>query len=147
MSHDFFFYFSRFWWLIFPLFWMGMKMTRAWQRHALAQRALEIIQTYASQGKEPPPELLAALQPGWGDCGPVPGSWYASPLRYWHQAFFFAALACAFGFMAFYWPWMAGYPHPYSNFGLVLATAVMTALAAANLFSALLRRRDNGNKQ
>ncbi len=141
MGHNFFFFFSRMWWLIFPLFWMCAMMAGLWSRHARANRALDILQSYVTQGKEPPPEVLAMLQnQNWGPgfCGGGGGS----ALFRWRQFFFFAALACAFGFMAFWWPWMAGYAHPYSNFGLVMVTAVMAALALASLFSALLRPRN-----
>ena len=61
MDHDSYWLFSRFWWLIFPLFWMVTALAWGWSRHSRANRALDIIKSYADQGKEPPPELLKNL--------------------------------------------------------------------------------------
>ena len=50
--------FVRFWWLIFPLFgflWAFMEMAQSGRR---SKRAMDLIQTYVEQGKEPPAELL-----------------------------------------------------------------------------------------
>ena len=69
--------FSRFWWLIFPLFWMVFALAWGWSRHARANRALDILKSYADQGKDPPPELLKSLQGGSWDGGCGPGLWLA----------------------------------------------------------------------
>jgi hypothetical protein len=69
MDHDFYWLFSHFWWLIFPLFWMVAMMARLWSRHSRANRALDIVKSYADQGKDPPPELLKTLQHDSGSWG------------------------------------------------------------------------------
>ena len=102
MDHDFYWGFPHFWWLIFPLFWMIFALAWGWSRHSRANRALDIIKTYADQGKEPPPELLKNLQGGTdGYCG-WGGGWRYSPQRRLHRAFVFSALAFAFGCLV-YW--------------------------------------------
>src|SRR5258708_24416592 len=113
MDHDFYWGFSHFWWLIFPLFWMVAVMARLWSRHTRANRALDIIKSYADQGKEPPPELLKNLQGGTdGYCG-WGGGWRHSTERRLHRAFVFTALAIAFGGLTF-WNYYAGTPsHPH----------------------------------
>jgi hypothetical protein len=50
--------FVRFWWLIFPLFgflWAFVELAQSGRR---SKRAMDLIQTYVEQGKEPPAELL-----------------------------------------------------------------------------------------
>ena len=61
MHGDFYDLFDSYWWLLFPFFWMVFAMVKLCLRHARADRALDLIKSYADQGKEPPPELLAAL--------------------------------------------------------------------------------------
>ena len=80
MDHDFYWGFPHFWWLIFPLFWMIFALAWGWSRHSRANRALDIIKTYADQGKEPPPELLKNLR-----CG-TDGYRGYSPERRLHRA-------------------------------------------------------------
>jgi hypothetical protein len=64
MQHSEFYRFAtNFWWLIFPIGWGLAGMARAWMKHKRAQQALEILSSYAGQNKEPPPEVLALLQP------------------------------------------------------------------------------------
>jgi len=61
------------WWLIIILLGMcfpiaGMIMG-AWAQHVYFQQrrdALDTLKIYATQGKEPPPELVDALSGGWG---------------------------------------------------------------------------------
>jgi hypothetical protein len=62
MHSDWYRLFAGFWWLLFPLFWGVAAMFKSWMRHKRAQQALEVIQAYAQQGKEMPPELLKVLQ-------------------------------------------------------------------------------------
>jgi hypothetical protein len=140
VDHDFYWQFSHFWWLIFPLFWMCAAMARLWSRHTRANRALDIIKSYADQGKDPPPELMKAVQPGQDGCG-WNGRRWRSPEERLGRAFLFAALACAFGFMAF-WPQLEGNPYHHGMFGLVFATAILAACAISNLLSYMFQPRD-----
>jgi hypothetical protein len=64
MDHsDFYNFATHFWWLIFPVGWGIAGLLGAWMKHKRAEQALDILTTYASQNKEPPPEVLALLQP------------------------------------------------------------------------------------
>ena len=140
MDHDFYWPISHFWWLVFPLFWMVIAMARLWSRHSRANRALDIVKSYADQGKEPPPELLKTLQygPGPGGCNGYGRRW-RSPEERLGRAFLFAALACAFGFMAF-WPQGDGDFHRHA-FGLVIVIAILAACAVSNLLSYMFQSR------
>ena len=141
MDHDFYWLFSRFWWLGFPLFWMVTAMAKLWSRHTRANRALDIVKSYADQGKEPPPELLKTLQYGRGPGGcDGYGRRWRSPEERLGRAFLFAALAFAFAFMAF-WPQEDGNWHPHHAFGLVFVAAIMAALAISNLLSYIFQPR------
>ena len=54
-------FFSSYWWLLFPL---GFFVFGAWDRWLSYQRSkdrLELLRSYTSQGKDPPPELIRAL--------------------------------------------------------------------------------------
>src|SRR3954452_11805539 len=55
-------FFFSFWWLLFPI---GFFIFGAWDRWLAYQRSkdrLELLRTYTAQGKDPPPELVKALQ-------------------------------------------------------------------------------------
>lgn len=59
--HDFAELFSRFWWLMFPLYWMVIHAIRSSRRSSSHDHALEVLRVYAQRGEQPPPEVLAAL--------------------------------------------------------------------------------------
>lgn len=50
--------FVRFWWLIFPIFGMLMAFWGMISTERRSRRAMELIESYVRQGKEPPAELL-----------------------------------------------------------------------------------------
>ncbi len=50
--------FVRFWWLIFPLFGMVMALWGMASDERRSRRAMNLIDSYVRQGKEPPAELL-----------------------------------------------------------------------------------------
>ena len=78
MDHDFYWLFSRFWWLIFPLFWMGVMVMAHWSRHNRANRALDIVKSYADQGKDNQPPVVADTT-AW-----ALGSWGRRRIRLGH---------------------------------------------------------------
>jgi hypothetical protein len=139
MDHDGVWLFTRYWWLIFPLFWMVMTLVWGWSRHARANRALDILKSYADQGKDPPPELMKTLQSsdtsGW--CGPR--SWRSSPERRLHRTFLFGALAIAFAVLYFSHNSDDNWHH--HGFGYLMPLVIFTALACSNLFSLILGPR------
>ncbi|MGE0739893.1 MAG: hypothetical protein AB7O98_01015 [Hyphomonadaceae bacterium] len=50
--------FRGYWWLIFPIFGMAMAILGMIQSERRTDRVMDLIRSYADQGKEPPPELL-----------------------------------------------------------------------------------------
>jgi hypothetical protein len=143
MNHDFYSLFGHFWWLIFPLFWMCAMTAAHWSRHNRANKVLDLLKSYADQGKEPPPELLKALQAQ----GAMPGGdqdWNRcrgrrSPERRLFGALLFFSLACGFGFLTYY---NFNNEDAHHTFGLLVPTLVFAALALSN-FIALLWWRDD----
>jgi len=101
--HDLYWLFNRYWWLLFPLFWGISQMVKSVLRHKRAQAALEVLQSYASQGKDPPAELVAVLrQP---DQAEGKSNRHGSYRHYgWIPVFLFGALAGGFGLMAIFPP-------------------------------------------
>jgi hypothetical protein len=53
---------TSFWWLVFPIGWGFAGLLRVIFRHHRAEQTLALLKSYADQGKEPPPELLALLR-------------------------------------------------------------------------------------
>ena len=101
--HDLYWLFNRYWWLLFPLAWGIGQMIKSWERHKRATAALEVLQTFAAQGKEPPPELVAVLrQPDQADDRK---NREGSFRHYgWVPVFLFGALTLGFGVMAVFPP-------------------------------------------
>jgi hypothetical protein len=133
MEHDFFSLFTRYWWLIFPLFWMVTGIIRISLNHSHANRALDIIKTYAEQGKEPPAEVLAALKHRH-DSGERR---FRRPDHGWGRFFLFSALSAAFATLACF-------PNDISEgheFVFVFVAIVMAGLALGGLASALMKPR------
>jgi hypothetical protein len=86
-------FFRDFWWLMFPIFGMGMAVMGMFQDDRRSQKTMDLIKSYIDQGKEPPPELLKlatqdADSASWRDSG--------QPSRGWSFVVF-AALAAGFG--------------------------------------------------
>lgn len=68
--------FFSFWWLIFPIMGFVFGGFRMWLAYRHSQQAMEILKTYAAQGKDPPPEVMAAVTGAQN--GAAPGG-YGSP--------------------------------------------------------------------
>lgn len=125
MEHgDFYNFITGFWWLIFPVGWGIAGMLRAWMKHQRAQQALEILTGYAAQNKEPPPEVLALLQPR----EPKERDFSVRPLHYLSGGFFFAALAVAFAVLCFAKPGGGGHDE---TAGLLFVTVLMAGFSVA----------------
>jgi hypothetical protein len=87
--HDYWF---QFWWLIFPLIGFAFAFWAIWVSHQRQKAVIDLLRTYASQGKDPPPELVKALHNG-GDLH--------RPYRDRQYSVLFGVLAVAFGIMAY----------------------------------------------
>jgi Zn-dependent protease with chaperone function len=53
--------FSVFWWLLFPLSGILVSAWRNWLSYRADRDAADLLRTYASNGREPPAELIARL--------------------------------------------------------------------------------------
>lgn len=94
--------FRHFWWLIFPI--MGMTYGLLGMLHGMnaQNRKLDLLRTYAEQGKEPPPELIRALNQTTDFTPDGSGGGNSSSRRdnvtgAWWTFFVFFALAAGFG--------------------------------------------------
>lgn len=56
--------FFRFWWLVFPVMWFVFGMFRMAMRSNEHRAMLEMMKTYAAQGKDPA-ELARAMGQGY----------------------------------------------------------------------------------
>lgn len=138
-----------FWWLIFPLMWFGFGFFGMALRYCRHKDAMDVLKTYAAQGKEPPPEVSRILS-GAADpsCGPYNGGygygWWGrryGPYWEWRRVFIFTSLAVGFGIAAYYGEdWGV---HAFPAFGIV--AAIMGCLAIGSLLFALFARRIDGD--
>ena len=145
MEHVFF----SFWWLIFPIMWFGFGFFGMWLRHRRHRDAMEVLKTYAAQGKEPPAEVSRILS-GAADpssCGPWGGGygygWWGrryGPYWEWRRVFIFTSLAVGFGIAAYYGDEWGVHGEP----AFIIVAAVMGCLAVGSLLFALMTRRIDG---
>lgn len=145
MEHFFF----SFWWLLFPL---AFFVFGAWDRWLAYQRSkdrLELLRTYTSQGKDPPPELIKALQRDEDDEDDDAYAPYGRDGRYgrryarrywryrtgpywaWRGAIVTGAVAAGFWFASEYAD-IPGVDWPFR-----LVAIIMTCVAAGNLVAAI----------
>lgn len=139
MEHSEFYQFAtRFWWLIFPIFWGLAGLTRALLRHGRVNRTLDIVKSYADQGKDVPPEVLAALQDrGHWHHGYGHHHHHRGQEKGWSHFFFFAALAVAFTTMAV----LRGEDGDHRT-AFIFVAIIMVGLALSGLVKALTHRND-----
>jgi hypothetical protein len=135
--------FGSYWWLLFPL---GFFVFGAWDRWLIYKRSqdhLELIKSYAAQGKEPPPELMRAVRENVldddpdDDLGPRRRRHHRRMYRYgpywqWRRFFFTGALALGFWLASEY----AGVPGTEGPFRLV--AIILGCVAGASLLAAIL---------
>ena len=87
--------FRDYWWLIFPIFGMWMSVRGGQSTERSQQRVLDLIKSYADQGKDPPPELLAMAQKGLDESVDAAGGQGRNDQAWTFITF--AALAAGFG--------------------------------------------------
>jgi hypothetical protein len=129
--NDFYDLFHHYWWLIFPLFGMITGLLSLNQRHDQRLKVLDMIKSYADQGKEPPPELLAVLrEPDFGGRAKGGSNWTA--------VFILGALSA--GFVMY--PLLAGVGDLRHMAPFLFVALVMGATCLGLLVSMLTRRSD-----
>lgn len=124
------------WWLLFPIFGFLMAFYSMWLQHRRSRDWMEVMKTYAQQGKEPPASMTP---PGdaWGNPwdGRRGGFYYG--MRRWpffdvRRGIFFGVLAGAFYYL---------YQHnPAQNDGFGIAAIILGALAIGYIVMALIPR-------
>jgi hypothetical protein len=141
--------FRSYWWLLFPLGYFVATGFDQWLKYRRHRDTLDLIKSYADQGREAPPELLARLNARDSiaddlEADDEPHNDRAVRRRYrsryrrergWYQVVLFGALASGFGFAAATDIYGAGE-------AFVIVTFVMGALCLASLVSVLTSRRD-----
>ncbi|HZW16223.1 MAG TPA: hypothetical protein VFF66_08215 [Brevundimonas sp.] len=126
--------FRDFWWLIFPIWGLGMGAWHSMAGYRRQKAMLDLVRTYAEKGEQPPEALLAAL--GRED---VDGSVNRnSPVHYWSLGALFAILAAGFGVGAWAYDF-EGVGWPFAIVALVMAAVAVWSLINA-LFLARQRR-------
>ena len=118
----------HFWWLIFPVLAMVLALAAMAFRYRRHKDTVELLRTYAAQGKDPPAELIKALHSHNGRP--------RGPDRDWQRAILFGGLTVAFGVMAYSRADMHG-PHD----GIVFVAIVFGALTLGAIVSAVLQQR------
>lgn len=157
-------WFWSFWWLIFPIMGFAFGAFRMWMNYRQHKDAMELIKTYAAQGKDPaeiatllgmsasgPPPPWSGYGawrgPGaWGGPGAGSGYWGGpygwggpwrrwGPYREWRRFIVFTCLAVGFGLAS-----------RYADFGrtehaFTLVAIIMGVLAAGSLVFAVVSTR------
>jgi len=95
--------FTSYWWLIFPIGWMIAGVFGSLFHYRHKSDMLNLIKTYAEQGKEPPAALLDALKSDEQRAYDYDGRHYGRRWRrrrhgWWWQVVVFASLAAGFGY-------------------------------------------------
>src|SRR5262249_44981619 len=138
-EHDFAELFSRFWWLIFPLWWMVLRLIRSLRSTNSQDRALDVLRIYASKGETPPPEVLKALTQmtsapdmmSGGGAYEAQGRFGNAP-RAWWTFFVFASLTAGFSIG------INGFPGDnQAHTAFTIVAVIMGALAAGSFIMAL----------
>lgn len=91
--------FRSFWWLIFPLYGLGMGAWHSFMQYRRQKATLDVIRAYADKGEQPPEALLTALNRGDDDEDKGPGRIGG---RYWSLAALFLLLSATFAGVAWF---------------------------------------------
>jgi hypothetical protein len=125
---------AKHWWLLFPILGFAIAFYSLYLDHRRKRGWMDLMRTYAQQGKEPPASLTNAATSGdW--------QWHGPPAHYGHsgrfsdvrRAIILGVLAAAFGYL---------YVHNAdTNSGFGIAAVVLGALAVGFLIIAIVRPR------
>jgi hypothetical protein len=156
--------FFSFWWLIFPIMGFGFGAFGMWMSYLRERHRLELMKTYAQQGKDPAEvaKLLGGVDPGAPGPTPPPydggygyggynGYWGGywgprrwrygrrwGPYREWRNFVVFLCLAVGFGMAAEFGGIgdFAGYHGRFHPF--ILVAIIMSVLAMGSLIFAVI---------
>jgi hypothetical protein len=127
-----------YWWLIFPIMWFIFGMFGMWMAHRRHRDTIELMKTYAAQGKDPAEIAKAMNGPGpgaWGGpyaYGFLGRGWRRGPYWEWRRAILFTCMAVGFWLASRYAEW------PGTEHAFTLVAIIMGVLAAGSLLFAVL---------
>ncbi len=163
-------YVFGFWWLIFPLMGFFFGAFGMWIGYKRQRDQLELMKTYAQQGKDPaevarllgmpvppgatpgggvgpgPTPVMGAWSHPWGPQWGPPWGWhshwpYWGPYREWRRFITFASLAAGFGAAAYY-DVLPGTVPAFSFVAILMAVFAIGALVSALMVTALSSKMD-----
>jgi hypothetical protein len=125
--------FREFFWIIFPVFGMGIGAFSIWNEFSRQKKALEVLKVYAEKGTEPPESVLSVLNRA--------STRQRRAGRGWSSAAFFGVLSVGFAGMAV---WTAANDGPFSFVtGWTIAAIALGAVCASNVVQALMAPGQN----
>ncbi len=126
----------RFWWLIFPIMWFVFGIFGMALKHRRDRDALDLMKTYAQQGKDPAEiaKVLGDGTSGWEsrwDRRWARHAWRYTPYGAWQRAITAICVAGGFWLATYYlgWPWYGP--------GLTIVAVIMSVVAAGALINAI----------
>ncbi len=96
-----------YWWLIFPIMWFIFGIFGMWMAHRRHRDTIELMKTYAAQGKDPAELAKAMNTPDawggpWGYGGFLGNRWRRGPYWEWRRFVVFACMAVGFWLASLY---------------------------------------------
>ena len=135
MEHDWAWFFSHYWWLVFPIFGFMYAMWGTSLHYRERMHRLSLLESYIRQGKEPPAELAKILGNGDHDSWSFRSRMYYGPYREHRRAVFLAAVAA--GFAAAY------YFNPSHNEAFGIVAVIVGVMALGWLLICMVTPRQN----
>jgi hypothetical protein len=150
MNSDFSWLVASYWWLIFPLMGFAFGAFGMWMGYRVHRDRMDLMKTYASQGKDPAEiakimggPASGAPDPYWGGGYPMgrhywggPWAWGYwgrwGPYREWRRFILFVCLAVGFGVASRYSD-IPGTEHAFT-----LVAIIMSVLAIGSFLFAIL---------
>ncbi len=125
--------FRQFFWIIFPVFGMGIGAFSIWNEFSRQKKALEVLKVYAEKGQEPPESVLNILDRA--------STHQRRRGAGWSGAAFAGVMALGFAGMAI-WTGVNGGPFAFVT-GWTLAAIALGAVCASTAVQALMASRQN----
>jgi hypothetical protein len=142
--------FRSYWWLLFPVMFFVFGAWDRWLAYRRSQDRLDLLRTYSTQGKDPPPELVKAIRDDELDDedddfrGRRPGRYYRRRWRYsnvgmWSRALTMGAIALGF-WLASEYGGIAGVETPFRIVAIILTCIAVGQAAVALMFMTMKGR-------
>ena len=151
-------FFWSYWWLIFPIMGFGFGAFGMWMGYRMHRDRMELMKTYAAQGKDPAEIAKIIGGPGMGPgpgmdpyWGGYPGRYWGrgwgggywgrwGPYREWRRFIVFTCLAVGFGVASQYSD-LPGTEHAFTLVAIIMGVlaigsfcfAILSTVIAANM--------------